>query len=475
MKKTDPRPCEIRISLERSRGELLRAFVREAALLEGAPPSVASLLAEDALCAFTALCALASGHDIADIDVSSSRRDLRCRIRLKGHARFSSIAGALGDLARRDAGLSVRERGVDGFEASFHRGLEAESEAPVSFDPATAPPPAEAPPAGDVSIDLPRREDAAAIARCFLAIYGHNYVHTEVFSPQRYWSRVESGALLPVVARDETGEVIGHVALERENGAVIAERGEAVVLDSYRGRHLLERMTERLSQEARKLGLTGVYALPVTLHTFSQRNDERAGMPVCAILLGKAPEAAHPKGAPSPTAGQRQSYLLTFRFLAEPPKRAFHAPQAYREIMLGIYESLGVAASPCPPGSPRAGASKTRISIDQRGYGKIEFEEVGLDAGVELAQALQDVCSLGARATQLLARVADPGLPHIVEKARGLGFFFCGVGPAVLDGEDVLMLQYLRDPLDVGKLQLFTDQARRLAAFIADDRASRAP
>jgi hypothetical protein len=37
------------------------------------------------------------------------------------------------------------------------------------------------------------------------------------------------------------------------------------------------------------------------------------------------------------------------------------------------------------------------------------------------------------------------------------------------------MLQYLRDPLDVGKLQLFTDQARRLAAFIADDRASRAP
>ena len=143
--------------------------------------------------------------------------------------------------------------------------------------------------ARDCLIDLPKQSDAAAITRCFVEVYGHHYVHPEVFSTHRYWDKVERGELVPAVARDGAGEVIGHVALEREPGALVAERGEAVVLPAYRGHHLLERMTERLSEEAPKRGLHGIYAEPLTIHTFSQRNDERAGMPVCAALLGANP------------------------------------------------------------------------------------------------------------------------------------------------------------------------------------------
>src|SRR5262249_56817556 len=198
-------------------------------------------------------------------------------------------------------------------------------------------------------IDLPQKSDAAAIARCFLEVYGHHYVHSEVFSPHRYWDKVESGELIPVVARHDRGEVIGHVALEREPGALVAERGEAVVLPAYRGHHLLERMTERLREEAPKHGLHGVYAEPLTIHTFSQRNDERAGMPVCAVLLGANPENFRPKGVACPTAGQRQSYLRTFRFVQQPVARMIYAPAMYRQILLKIYASLGVAVSVASP------------------------------------------------------------------------------------------------------------------------------
>ncbi len=214
-----------------------------------------------------------------------------------------------------------------------------------------APPaaPATAPPTRDYLIDLPQKSDAAAIARCFLEVYGHHYVHSEVFSTHRYWDKVERGELLPAVARDGDGQVIGHVALEREPGAVVAERGEAVVLSAYRGHHLLERMTERLSEEAPRRGLHGIYAEPLTIHTFSQRNDERAGMPVCAVLLGANPESFRPKGIPCPTAGQRQSYLRTFRFVQPPAARTIHAPAPYRDMLLKIYESLGVSVSVAAP------------------------------------------------------------------------------------------------------------------------------
>jgi len=117
-------------------------------------------------------------------------------------------------------------------------------------------------------------------------VYGHTYVHPEVFAPHRYWDKVERGELIPVVARDGQGEVVGHIALERGPGTQVAERGEAVVLPSHRRHGLLERMTERLSEEAVSHDLQGIYAEPVTIHTYSQHNDERAGMPVCAVLLG---------------------------------------------------------------------------------------------------------------------------------------------------------------------------------------------
>jgi hypothetical protein len=62
----------------------------------------------------------------------------------------------------------------------------------------------------------------------------------------------------------------------------------------------------------------------------------------------------------------------------------------------------------------------------------------------------------------------------LTDAARGLGFFFCGLGPAFADGADTFMMQHLSEPLDTGKLQLFTDATKELVAFIDQDRAATA-
>lgn len=464
-----PRFPELRLALEASQRELVRAFAREAALAEGAPLVAASAIADDIAEVWPSLCVDAPGGERAHVSLSSSRAELRAFVRLQGHARFAAVLPSLAGRARRDAGLSYRERGVDGWEIALHRSLRPESESDYSSQDAPSTAPA---PAGGFRIDMAQANDAAAIARCFLAVYGHRYVHDEVYAPRRYWRKVENGELVPVVARDDRGEVVGHVALEREAGASIAERGEAVVLPAYRGHHLLELMTERLSEEAQKLGLVGIYARPVTLHTFSQRNDERAGMPVCAAMLGAAPEGARPKGLPAPTAGQRQSFLLAFRFLQTPAQQTIHAPAPYRDMLLKIYDRLGATVTTAEPSAAASGDSRANVKVDDRGYGTIHFETIGASAAIELKQALHDVQGIGARAVQLSAPVADPGLPSLAEAARALGFFFCGLGPAFADGADALLMQALSEPLDTAKLQLFTDFAKELVAFIDADRAA---
>jgi hypothetical protein len=470
-----PRCCELQLVLEPARGEVVRAFVREASLAEGAPVSVANLIADDVAQAWLALCMPESDGERVHIALVCSHKDVRTRILLHGHSRFSNIVASLADRVQRDAGISFHEHGIDGWEVSLHRSLAGAPEPPPSAADAVSPATAAPAAAGDCLIDLPHKSDAAAIARCFLAVYGHHYVHAEVFSTRRYWDKVESGELIPAIARDGQGEVIGHVALEREPDAQVAERGEAVVLSGYRGHHLLERMTERLSQEAPRHGLHGIYAEPLTIHTFSQRNDERAGMSVCAVLLGANPESFRPKGLPCPTAGQRQSYLRTFRFVQPPAARTIHAPEPYRDMVLRLYASLGVKVSVAAPAAASAAESRTAIKLNDRGYGVIHFERIGREAAVELGQALRDVRALGAAAVQLSAPVGDPGLPLLTDAARGLGFFFCGLGPAFADGADTFLLQALSEPLDTGKLQLFTDLTKELVAFIDRERAATAP
>ena len=467
---------EMRIVLESARAELVRAFVREAFLGDGISATVAGLIAEDTADAWQALCTLGSGGERARIETLRSGQDVRSRIFLPGHSRFAGIAACLVGRIRGDARISWREHGIDGWEVTVHRSLTGHLEPPPAGAAEERPSgPAIQGDARDYTIERPQKADAAGIARCFLAVYGHTYVHPEVFSPARYWDEVERGELIPVVARDDHGEIVGHVALERGPGMQVAERGEAVVLPAHRGHGLLERMTEILSEEALKYELHGIYAEPVTLHTFSQRNDERAGMPVCAVLLGVNPENVRPKDVPGAVAGQRQSYLRTFRFLRPPAPRTVYAPVPYREILYTIYASLGVTVSEPTLTGAAAAESRTCIRVNGRGSGMISFEQIGPNAPIELAQALRDVLAFGAVSVQLSARIDDPGLPRFTDAARDLGFFFCGLGPGFADGIDILVLQFLSEPLDTGQLQLFTDRTKHLVRFIDSDRNALAP
>jgi len=60
----------------------------------------------------------------------------------------------------------------------------------------------------------------------------------------------------------------------------------------------------------------------------------------------------------------------------------------------------------------------------------------------------------------------------LTDAARALGFFFCGLGPSFANGADTFLLQWLSEPLDTSKLQLFTEPTKELVAFIDRDRAA---
>ncbi len=148
--------AELRLPMESDGGDLVRAFIREAALADGVSPTISSLIAADAQETWQALCQSGASRERAAVVLSSSRREVRARIQLKGHSRFSAIVASLGDRVRRDAGLSYRERGVDGWEITVHRGLDPSNE-PVG--PIAEPTAEAAAPTDTVRIDLPQERE----------------------------------------------------------------------------------------------------------------------------------------------------------------------------------------------------------------------------------------------------------------------------------------------------------------------------
>lgn len=458
---------ELRLRMENSLGELVRSFVRESALADDLSMINSTLLANDAFQLWRALCIDSSNRNHVRIFVAGSADAVQACFLLQGHDAFAHILAAFAETTSPGCQFSRREHGVDGWEITLSRRVSEETLANMTTAEIQA-----TPADGEIRIEKPVFEDAPAIARCFLEVYGHHYVHAEVFSPKRYWKQVQSGALIPIIARNATGGVVGHVALERAPGARIAERGEAVVLPNYRGQRLLERMTERLTQEAQQIGLEGVFAQPVTVHTFSQHNDARAGMVACALALGVRPEQAAPKGAPIPTAGQRQSLLLMFNFLCAPAARQVYAPMPYHDILRKIYQSLGAEVSFSASEIELTGPSRVDIKMEKSGVGDIRFIKIGVGVAIELRQMCHDLLDFGVKTLRLSAPLGDPGVPVLVDAACTCGFFFSGVAPCFEDGADALLMQYLVEPLDISKLQIYADQTKELAAFIDKDRAN---
>ena len=91
--------------------------------------------------------------------------------------------------------------------------------------------------------------------------------------------------------------------------------------------------------------------------------------------------------------------------------------------------------------------------------------------GRENLGQLRDLVDRGAQHVSLSAPLHDAGTPAFAEAARNIGFFFSGLGPGFAEGGDALLMQWLGTPIDTGKLQIYSEQARDLVFFIEADRA----
>ena len=323
-----------------------------------------------------------------------------------------------------------------------------------------------------LTLRLMKPEDAVALARCVYRTYGYSYTSEYIYYPERIREMLISGEVVSCVAVNPAGEIVGHIALIRHDPrAKVAESGQALVDPRYRGRSLFKKCKLLLVEEARKMGLYGLFSESVTIHPYTQKGNIALGAKETGILLGYIPRQIEFRKIEKGRQVQRQSVVLYYLPITPAPHRRLWVPPHHAGMIKRLWKECGLHREAVEPASAPA-KGPTRLNMRVRpewSHAFIAVEEAGADMVEQVEAQVQQLRSEGIRCIYV-----DLPLAHHTAVARcaqleELGLFFAGLLPEMHPSGDVLRLQMISGPrLNLDEITLVSPLGRDLMQYIRE-------
>lgn len=322
-----------------------------------------------------------------------------------------------------------------------------------------------------VEVRLTRPEEILGVCRAIYRTYGYSYDHDVIYYPQRFAELMERGLVVSAVAVTPDGEVVGHSGLSLDlETSPIANLGMSVVNPELRGQGVAGKLGYFLNKTAREKGLQGLFCMSVTTHTYSQMAMHKGGYQDCGILLGFTPASTSFRGI-AETLAQRESLVIAFRALNPLESHPVYAPPKHREEIVRLLTPICPDLEILDPEASSDLPEETEFVLEvaaERGQATFNITKVGRNAEALLQEHLRKVKLQKIEIVLLKINLHSPELAQFSSFAEKLGFFFCGVLPG-WRGEGAFLMTYLNNvSIDVSKLQLHSDSAKALVAYVSD-------
>ncbi len=306
----------------------------------------------------------------------------------------------------------------------------------------------------DIQLDfhILRREEAIEVAQCMYDEFGYTYLHEMVYYPEEFYRSVQRGECISMVATVPSGEVAGHVALVGSS----AFRGTmelcmAVVRKKYRNCKIMNRLTEKILDHARTLGLVSINAMPVIYHVFTQKIASRQGMHPSGFLFNIINDDL----STSYDQGVRGSLGLAVLPFSDPRREVFVRPSAepiasYVITEAGADRGLNVVDGDVPVD----GESVITVEADTRGEsGRIVVDRIGSDIAVRLKNSDNYLRAQNCKVVMLYLSTSEEGSVLAYDAAVGLGYYCTGLYTACSDTDYLMMESIMLSKVDYSKIQ----------------------
>ena len=324
--------------------------------------------------------------------------------------------------------------------------------------------------AEDIEIKRFEPQWAIEISQIIYKAYGYSYPNEDLYFPDKIISLNESGQLISVVAHDtKRNKIAGHYALEREDLGSVAEIGQAVVAPAYRGLGLMKKIRLKTQEVGKEIGLEGIMSKPVTVHLFSQKTNEALGAVSVGMGFGVSP-VKHFKKIEADTS-QRGSCMYYFLPLKN-RKRVLYVPHKHRQIIEAIYADLNLEYVVNEKEAPirKNGTVKSSYSPNFE-IGSIFVTKIGSDSISYIKEAFFDLAfRMKAKVLLLYITMEDMEVESLISEIEKENFFFSGILPSFVNGDDVLIYEFLPEDIDESKVEIYSERAKVLVAYVSKEK-----
>ncbi|MCX6272304.1 MAG: ATP-binding protein [Bacteroidetes bacterium] len=324
-----------------------------------------------------------------------------------------------------------------------------------------------------VSFRMMTPADATGLTRCVYRTYGYSYGADYIYNPPEVREMLASGIIESFLAVTTADLIVGHLALiYHKLGAMVAESGQAVVDNRFRGRKLFEKMKTILLDYARKKGLYGVYSEAITSHPYSQKGNIALGAVETGFLLGYAPETVSIKTIEAKSKEMRISGLLYYLKTNEEPFRTLYVPENHKHILTHLISRIKLNREIGVPGSlpelPPNSIVNSKIRPEW-GHAFISVAVYGNDFEPAMKSLIREIRNQKISAIFLDLPLCSRHTPHFYSEMEKMGFSFSCFIPEYEEG-DVIRMQYLNNILiDPEKISVASDFGKEILSYIMND------
>ncbi|MGO8944316.1 MAG: hypothetical protein ACLQJ7_11670 [Syntrophobacteraceae bacterium] len=320
-----------------------------------------------------------------------------------------------------------------------------------------------------IFIHLYRPEDAPGICRLFQTVYGGNYPVKRFYKPEELAEALDTGENYSVVARKESGDITGHMALFRSAPYPgLYECGAGLVLPEYRQEGINQWMLYYVYELlAPGLGIAGTWGEAVCNHVYMQKTVRRYNHIETGLEIDLMPSETYAKEKSS---SGRVTSLIAFRSYVPRPHTVY-LPPVYEKALRSIYSELDDRRTMevCGDTPPAGTCSRASWEVFEfPGVIRIAVTAVGEDFESYFNGLEDEILTGKIKVVQVSVNLGCPWAGRAVKVLRGRGYFIGGILPRWFD-EDALLMQKIVGRPDWEGIHLFSDRAGEILGIVRKD------
>jgi len=313
------------------------------------------------------------------------------------------------------------------------------------------------------------KAEAGVVGELFRAVYGEEYPASYVYNPEELWAENEKGNTYSVLAFNETGKAVGHLAVYRSAPSPrVYEAGQLLVIPEYRGSDAAAQLIKYLHQVlVKEIEVDVLFSESVCNHRFTQRNAIRSGYVDTALEIDLMPAETYEKEQSSTG---RVACLLQFKEESSKLPQVY-LPASYHSELTFFYEGLSARdIQKAPAAFSQEGETRGQEKIyDFAGVARVTVERIGSDFAAYVSRLENLAQEKKIQAMQVYLPLNDAGVEGAVTILRENGFFLGGILPHWFGGDGLLMQKLWTTSPNFAEISLYTAKAKKMLDLIRTD------